>query len=156
MRMEMAAAWLMLASGDAGAAQQPAATEQARSPLVAEAQAFMAAYARDLRAGDRAAISQRYDPRGALIQGNGTSRMETAASTRAFYLSDQWHPLASFEWRDLHYEPLGPDAITVAGIFLYDDSANRPRIVSYTALLVRREGRLRIRIEHESAAPLPP
>lgn len=146
---------IMLSAIGMAFAAPAAAQAPAEAPVIAEARAFMADYARDLIAGNRRGVAERYHPDGALIQGNGTSRMESAASTTAYYLSDQWQPLAGFEWRDLHYEALSPDAVQVAGIFLYEREG-RPRIVSYTGLLVRHGGRLRIRIEHESAAPVRP
>ncbi len=48
-------------------AQIPAATADTRT----EAEAFMTAYARELRAHDREAIIARYDPRGCFSQGDG-------------------------------------------------------------------------------------
>src|SRR5205085_12180898 len=57
-------AWVLAAL--AGAAPAPAAPGRVR-----EAEAFMAAYAQDLRSGDRAAIAGRCDRRGAWRVGNG-------------------------------------------------------------------------------------
>jgi len=123
--------------------------------LVIEAQAFMAAYANDLRAGERARIADRYDPRGAWFVGQGRKELVPPDSIRAMYQGSGWHPPVSFEWQDLSYEAVGPDAVVVAGRFLWGVSAERRLPFSYTALLLRQDGRLRIRLEDESGAPPP-
>jgi hypothetical protein len=122
--------------------------------LVTEAQAFMDAYAADLRAGARERIADRYDPRGAWLVGNGEKALHAADAIRARYLT-QWRPPASFEWRDLSYEAVGPTAVVVAGRFIWSVSAARHLPCSYTALLLRQEGRFRIRLEDESCDPTP-
>lgn len=68
----------------------------------------------------------------------------------------RWSPPASFEWRGLAYEPVGPDAVVVTGQFLWGEASGAPLTFSYTGLLVRRDGRLRIRLEDEDPAPPPP
>jgi len=123
--------------------------------LVAEARAFMEAYATDLRTGAREGVAARYDPRGAWMVGGGRKDFVPADSIRAMYLGG-WRPPASFEWQDLSYEAVGPDAVVVAGRFLWGVSATDRRTFSYTALLLRQEGRLRIRLEDESGAPVRP
>ena len=117
-----------------------------------EALMFMARYAEELRSGDRAAIARRYDRRGAWRVGNGRSVLESWADIRAYYAGDQWSPPASFHWRDLSYEVLGGDAVVVTGLFLWGPAGREPVTASYTALLVRQDGELRIRLEDESAA----
>ena len=67
-----------------------------------------------------------------------------------------WRPPASFDWQDLSYEAVGPDAVVVTGRFLWGVSATTRLPFSYTALLLRRDGRLRIRLEDESGRPAPP
>ena len=120
--------------------------------LVSEAQAFMDAYARDLRSGDRAAIAARYDRGGAWLVGNGEKRFHTNAEIVAIYAGTSWSPPASFGWRDLSFEPLGPDAILVVGLFDWGTGGSEaPITVSYTGLLLRQDGELRIRLEDESA-----
>lgn len=139
-----------------GLAQETGAqAAAAEAPVVAEARAFMAAYARDLIAGDRAAIAARYDRRGYWVMGRGRKLFSTDAETTAYYAGPDWQPPAAFEWRDLSYEPAGPDAVAVVGTFLWTRAAGQPPVtVSYTALLVRQDGVLRIRIEDEDAAPV--
>jgi hypothetical protein len=122
--------------------------------LVREAEAFMAAYARDLSAGAREAVIARYDDRGAYLVGGGEKTLMPTDSIRATYLG-RWQPPASFEWRDLSYEAVGPDAVVVVGRFVWGLSAERRMTYSYTGLLVRRNGALRIRLEDEDPAPSP-
>lgn len=152
--LAMAALTAAAAFGAAPAeAAQPAAAV-AEFPVAREAEAFMAAYARDLLAGDRAAIAARYDRRGSWLMGGGRKRFMTLSETAAVYAGADWQPPAAFEWRDLSYEPLGPDAVAVVGQFVWTRAGEAPRTFSYTALLVRQDGALRIRIEDED--PLPP
>lgn len=132
-------------------ASQSASLAQDR--LTAEATAFMAAYADELRAGDRAAIAARYDRRGAWRVGDGTAVLDSWERISAIYAGTQWQPPAAFEWRDLAYEPAGPDSVVVVGRFAWTPAAGQaPLVFSYTALLVRQDGALRIRLEDESAA----
>ena len=122
--------------------------------VVDEAQAFMTGYARDLLAGDRAAIAARYDRTGAYFLGNGRKEFSSYDSVIAQYRSASWAAPSTFEWRDLTFEPAGPDAVVVAGQFLWGSNPRTPGLVmSYTALLRRQEGALRIRIENESLDP---
>ncbi|HEV2865435.1 MAG TPA: nuclear transport factor 2 family protein [Allosphingosinicella sp.] len=131
-----------------GAAETPGAAR-----LQAEAAAFMEAYGRELAAGDFPAIARRYHRGGAWRVGAGESRFETYAEIAAFYAGEQWTP-ASFAWRDLAYEPVGPDAVVVTGLFQWGRrERGEPLLVAYTGLLVRQDGELRIRLEHESEAP---
>jgi hypothetical protein len=117
--------------------------------LVADARAFMEQYALDLRSAARSAIAERYDPRGAFIVGQGEKRFLPRDSIRAHYLGT-WRPPASFAFDDLSYEPVGPEAIMVVGRFRWRAAGGPEMIYSYTGLLVRVEGKLRIRLEDES------
>lgn len=121
--------------------------------IEAEAREFMAGYARDLLAGDRPAIAARYARRGAYMMGAGKKEFASPDSIRARYQGAQWNPPARFDWRDLSYEPVGPDAVLVSGRFDWTTSAGQTLPASYTALLVREDGGLRIRAEHEDIAP---
>ena len=127
--------------------------------VVEEARTFMEGYARDLLAGDRAAIGARYDRSGAYFLGNGRKEFTPYDSIVAQYAAASWTPPASFAWRDLSFEPAGPDAVVVAGQFVWGAAAGSPSLtMSYTALLHRQDGALRIRVEDESFDPttLPP
>jgi hypothetical protein len=122
--------------------------------VVAEARAFMDAYARDLLAGDRAAVAARYDRTGVHMLGNGRKEFAPYDSVVARYQGSGWSPPRSFEWRDLSFEPVGPDAVVVAGRFLWGSAAGgAPVGLSYTSLLRRQDGVLRIRLEDESVDP---
>ena len=129
----------------------PLAAQPAKPPIAVEAASFMASYAEALLAGDRAGIAARYDRNGAFFLGNGRKTFESHAAITAQYAGAGWQPPGRFEWRDLSYEPAGPDAVVVAGQFLWTvrDGAE-PMVFSYTALLHRQDGALRIRLEDES------
>jgi hypothetical protein len=111
----------------------------------------MAGYADDLRHGRRVSIVDRYDRRGAYRVGEGEKTLESWELIRAAYLT-QWSPPSSFVWRDLSYEPLG-DAVIVIGLFDWGLADGRKLSFSYTGLLVRQDGELRIRLEDESMNP---
>jgi hypothetical protein len=137
-----------------------ARAQAADSALVAEARAFMDAYARDLSAADRAAIAARYDRRGVYFVFDGERDIPTWEAVEQQYRT-QWQPPAAFEWRDLVYEPAGPDAVMVNGWFLWTLAAGQePMRFSYTGLLMRQDGELRIRLENEfpirPRTPAPP
>jgi hypothetical protein len=141
------------------AAGGPPAGAPSQAGVVEEARAFMDGYARDLLAGNRAGISARYDRSGAYFLGNGRKEFEPYDSIAARYGGPQWSPPASFEWRDLSFEPVGPDAVVVAGRFLWGGRrGGAPVALSYTGLLRRQDGVLRIRLEDESVDPrtIPP
>ena len=124
------------------------------SNVTNEARAFMEAYARDLLAGDRAAIGARYDRSGAYFLGNGRKEFVSYDSVVAQYRDARWAPPTAFEWRDLSYEPVGSDAVVVAGLLSWTSAAgSAPMVLSYTALLWRQDGSLRIRLEDESIDP---
>jgi hypothetical protein len=122
------------------------------SPIESEAREFMDDYADDLRAGRRQSIADRYDKRGAYRVGEGQKILETQESIRSNYLNG-WAPPATFRWRELSFEPLSSDAIVVTGFFDWGTSPGKKLAFSYTNLLVRQDGRLKIRLEDESADP---
>jgi hypothetical protein len=129
------------------AAAQPAAASPA--DVAAEAERFMAAYAGELRAGDRAGIAARYDRRGAWFAGRGQERFQDHAAIAADYAGPRWQPPRAFEWIDLHYWPAGMNAITVTGFFRWTPQDGAPVLFRYRAVLLRQEGALRIRREDE-------
>lgn len=121
-------------------------------PIDADAREFMASYAEDLRNGRRQAIVDRYDRRGAYRVGEGEKTLESWELIRAAYMT-QWTPPASFGWRELSYERVAPEAILVIGLFEWGLADERRITFSYTCLLVRQDGELRIRLEAESMNP---
>lgn len=131
----------------------------AYADAVEEARSLMDTYAHDLRAGDRAAIAARYDRTGAYFLGNGRKEFVPYDSIVVRYSEGNWSPPASFEWRDLSFEAAGSDAVVVVGLFTWGRGGGAPPMtLSYTSLLRRQEGVLRIRVEDESLDPasLPP
>ena len=141
------------AAGDPIAQHTSGEDELPETRAYTEALQFMDRYGDELRAGDRPAIARRYDRRGAWRVGNGVKRLESWAEIEAYNASDRWSPPASFHWRDLSYEVLGGDAVVVTGLFLWGPGGGLPPVTaSYTGLLVRQDGELRIRLEDESAA----
>ena len=143
----------------ASACRPPAREAAAQAPsqdpaLIAEARAFMDAYARDLIAGDRPAIAARYDRTGAYIVIDGRKSFLSHDAIAARYAGAGWSPPASFEWRDLSFDPVGSDAVAVIGSFLWARQGEASAVsVSYTALLRRQDGELRIRVEDEKRIP---
>jgi hypothetical protein len=131
-----------------------AQTRASEASIVAEARAFMTHYAEDLRMGDRSAIAARYARGGAWRVGPAEVEFQTQDQVRTSYLR-RWAPPSSFDWQDLAFDPIGEDAVAVTGRFLWGPGPNAskpPMLFTYTGLLVREDGQLRIRLEHESAA----
>ena len=115
-----------------------------------EAQVFMEGYAQDLLSHDIAAIVDRYDRSGAYFLGHGKKTFEPFDSVRARY-RDAWQGPAAFEWHDLSFEVISGDAVIVAGRFSWTMADTLPPMsMSYTGLLLRQDGGLRIRLEDES------
>ena len=150
--MRLIAALLALLAFAAPISAQPSSPSE--PPVVTEARAFMASYAQALQQGDRAGIAARYDRNGAFALGNGRKSFGPYARIVAQYASAQWQPPHRFEWRDLSFEPIGNDAVVIAGQFAWTPGAGaEPAVYSYTALLRRQDGVLRIRLEDESSRP---
>ena len=145
---------ILVASAALAAAQAAPAPAAPQEPaVVAEARAFMDAYARDLAERDRKAVAERYDRRGSYRMGRGEKHFDSHATITNFYAT-KWVGPDAFAWKDLSFEPLSPDAVMVAGQFLWTPKGKPdPVTVSYTGLLVRQDGVLRIRLEDEDAAP---
>jgi hypothetical protein len=93
-----------------------------------------------------------YDKRGAYRVGEGEKNLESWELIRAAYMT-QWTPPASFAWRDLSYEVIGNDSVIVIGLFDWGLADGRRIAFSYTGLLVKHNGELRIRLEDESMSP---
>jgi hypothetical protein len=127
-----------------------ASAEPANSALLDDAKSFMKSYAADLQTGNRDAVANRYDARGAYFVGQGKKKFMTVAQIKKTY-QDSWKPPTSFAWSDLSYEVIGNDAVLVVGGFDWGISDKKTVHVSYSALLIRSDGNLRIRLEDESA-----
>lgn len=147
---------IMLASAAEGA-QHPPERPSWRGPsidhqrqLVREAADLMDEYARRLRAGDRAGIAALYDPDGAVLVMNGQRIYADRPDIARRYADERWQAPTSFEWRTLHYEAVGPDAVVVLGEFAWSDAGGPPATGFYHGLLRRDGDRLFIRIEDET------
>jgi hypothetical protein len=125
----------------------------ANSALLDDAKSFMKSYATELQIDNRDALANRYDPRGAYFVGQGEKKFMTVEQIMKTY-RESWKPPASFAWSDLSYEVVSNDAVVVVGGFDWGISNNKTLHFSYSALLIRSDGHLRIRLEDES--PLPP
>lgn len=148
------AAVLLLPLGACDPAPRPFSTNYgARDAIVADAQRFMADYARDLLAGDRTAVVARYDPEGTHVLNAGSYGFHSRAEIENSY--SEWQAPVAFEWRNLAYEPVAPDAIVVVGQFVWTAAGRAPATYSYSALLRRSEGGLRIRVEDEAPSAPP-
>lgn len=132
-----------------------AATGVSDTAMVAEAVAFMEAYGKDLVAGNRVGIAERYDRQGAWLVGHGKAKKEPYDSIVAQYAAASWQPPSTFAWKDLVYEPQGPNAVLVVGRFEGAFVPGAPPLLfSYSALLQRQDGQWRIHLEDESGDPL--
>ena len=110
----------------------------------------MEGYAQDLVGHDVGAIGDRYDRRGAYEIGHGRKTLRPFDSIRVRY-RDSWEGPAAFEWHDLSFEVITGDAVMVAGRFTWTHADTRPPLLgSYSGLLLRQDGDLRVRFEHES------
>lgn len=135
------------------AAPSAAQAQGLDSAFVAEAAAFMNGYGHDLGTGNRESIASRYDRRGAYVMFNG-DREFVAWNDLAQQYRTRWEPPTAFEWRDLVFEPAGPDAVVVNGHFFWTrQPGTEPVRFRYTGLLVRQDGELRLRLEDESVTP---
>jgi hypothetical protein len=116
-----------------------------------EAQHFMDRYAADLRRHGRAALAARYNRDGATVIFNGERNASTFDEIEARF-REQWIGPVSFDWQDLAFEVLGPDSVIVIGEFDWGAPDGIERY-SYSGILQRQEGELRIRLEVESLLP---
>lgn len=132
---------------------KPAWSEPKAESIVDEARAFMAGYARDLASGDRDAIADRYDRSGAYFLVGGTREFSAYPKIVRDYQRD-WQPPSSFEWRDLQFDASGPDGVVVNGTFLWG-APKGPITFLYTGFLRYQDGKLRIRLEHETPVRAP-
>ena len=114
-----------------------------------EVKEFYDAYAEDLRHHKAEAIANRYDSRGYFSLGNGRKELVSFDENKRHYLKE-WAGPKAFEWRDLSYEILSPAAATVVGFGDWTGASGQKTVLSYTALLTKKSGQWRIRVEDES------
>jgi len=122
--------------------------------ILHEARDFMAGYARDLLADDRAAIVARYCDAGAWRGGTRTMKLYSQAELTQHYARGRWNAPVAFAWGALDYEALGPQSAMVTGGFTLTPAGGKPaQIGVFSAVLLRRDGALCIRLEHENFMP---
>ena len=149
MRLSTYAVLILLLSTAWGCAEQQSFSV---AELEIEASTFMEAYAQDIRNRDAEAVAARYNRFGAYRMGHGRKEFNPFDSIRVGYLK-RWQGRApgTFEWHDLSYEVISGDAVLVAGRFAWGRGDSlAPLNFSYTGLLTRQDGELRIRLEDES------
>jgi hypothetical protein len=139
----------LLISAPAVAMAQSASEAAAEPTIIIEARDFMAGYARDLLAGNRAGIAARYDRQGAWMVHAGQARLIAHDSIVRRYAED-WDAPSAFEWRDLVFIPSGVDSVTVVGRFVWTSTGEEPAQIAYHGQFVRQDGQLRIRVEDET------
>ena len=129
-------------------------TDRPTSPLETErsVRAFYDEYADDLRQERRESIANRYDRRGAYLMGNGSKTLQTFEQIKDRYMT-KWSAPVSFEWHDLSVEVISRDAAVVMARFEWATAAGKILNFSYTGVLVKQDGKWRIRVEDESTAP---
>ena len=147
----LAALFIIAAGVFAVYSQQPAKGQQ-MSETERSLRAFYDDYAEDRRAQRREAIVDRYDRRGAYLMGNGSKRFETFEQIKDVYMN-KWSGPKAFAWKDLSIEPISKSAAVVVGKFEWQTAAGLTMNFSYTGVLVKLDGKWRIRVEDESTAP---
>jgi hypothetical protein len=120
-----------------------------------EARGFMAELEAEIHAGDLDAILHRYSRRGVYLASFGAKTFVPYAELVAGY-NEGWVAPVSFELDDLSFEVVDADAVAVVGSFRLKWSDEQGFAGTYTSLLVREDGELRIRLEAESMANLDP
>ena len=122
--------------------------------LVSAARSFMTGYGRDLSHGNREALVRRYDRRGAFFVGEGTKEYWPNDSISSWY-RHHWLAPAFVEFRNLSYEPLGDSAVAVIGQFRWTaKQTTDTAMFAYTAILLKQNEHLVIRVEDESRPAL--
>lgn len=121
--------------------------------VLLEAQNFYKEYATDLEEKKLESLASRYHRTGAFFLGNGHKMFRSHDEIKTVYL-EKWGGPEKFEFQDLSYEVLGPDAVNVLGTFAWTTKSDKVMNYSYVGLLQREDGELRIRFEDESMNPM--
>lgn len=118
-----------------------------------EIKKFFDDYEEDLRLHRRRAIADRYDTSGYYRVGNGEKTFVSFKDNQVRYLTS-WIGPKSFRWKDLSIEVLSGNAAVATGLFEWQDGSGITATISYTGLLVKKNGEWKIRLENESISPL--
>jgi hypothetical protein len=154
-RSRTLAALMIIAAGVFAVAGQKVNLSNSMSETERSVRAFYDDYAEDLRQARREAIADRYDRRGAYLMGNGSKSLTAFEQIKDRYMT-KWSGPKSFEWKDLSVDVLSKDAAAVLARFEWTTAAGKSLNFSYTGVLVKRDGKWRIRVEDESIAPPKP
>ncbi len=144
----LAAVLLIVGLTIAAVAKSPAKMSAAERSI----REFYDSYAADLRGHKRESIADRYDRRGVYLAGNGRKSLETFDKIKDRYLND-WSGPKAFIWKDLSVEVISKDSAVVSALFEWQVESGTTFTYSYTGLLIKRDGKWRIRLEDESTAP---
>lgn len=145
----LAALLLILAGAIAAFAQSPVRAMSATERSIRE---FFNSYAEDLRGHKRESIADRYDRRGVYMVGNGSKSLVPFDQVKERYMT-KWTGPKSFSWKDLSVEVVSKDAAVVTGLFEWQAASGATSNYSYTGLLIKQDGKWRIRLEDESTSP---
>ncbi|HVQ57109.1 MAG TPA: DUF4440 domain-containing protein [Pyrinomonadaceae bacterium] len=150
----LTASMLVLAGVIAAFSQPPAKSEKQQEMSATErsVREFFDSYAEDLRGSKREAIADRYDRRGVYMVGNGSKSLVPFEQVKERYLT-KWSGPKSFSWKDLSVEVISNESVVVTGLFEWQTAAGTTYNYSYTGLLIKQEGKWRIRLEDESTTP---
>ncbi len=153
----LAATMLIAAVATAALSQPPAKPEKPQEMSATErsVREFFDSYAEDLRGHKREAIADRYDRRGVYMVGNGSKSLVPFEQVKERYLT-KWSGPKSFNWKDLSVEVISKESVVVTGLFEWQTASGTTFNYSYTGLLIKQEGKWRIRLEDESTAPTKP
>ncbi|HET7537796.1 MAG TPA: hypothetical protein VFJ90_15160 [Candidatus Didemnitutus sp.] len=138
-------------TSSAPAASQPAPAHPAETAgqIPPDAKAFMDAYAKDLKAGNRDSIIARYHSQGVFILAVGVDDLMRPRQIADFYRT-QWQPPHAIAWRNLRYRSLSPETILIEGGFDWQQTADKPaQYFSYGAILIKEPTGFHIRSEIE-------
>ena len=148
---------LIVAVATAALSQPPAKPEKPQEMSATErsVREFFDSYSEDLRGHKREAIADRYDRRGVYMVGNGSKSLVPFEQVKERYLT-KWSGPKSFNWKDLSVEVISKESVVVTGLSEWQTASGTTFNYSYTGLLIKQEGKWRIRLEDESTAPTKP
>ena len=84
--------------------------------------------------------------------GNGSKSLVSYEQVKERYLT-KWSGPKSFGWKDLSVEVISNESVVVTGLFEWQTVSGTTHNYSYTGLLIKQEGKWRIRLEDESTTP---
>lgn len=146
------AALFMIAAGVFASYGQQPDKPQPMTETERSVRAFYDDYAADLREHKRESIADRYDRRGVYMVGNGHKSLDTYENIKNRYLT-KWNGPKAFSWKDLSVEVVSKNSAVVTALFEWQAASGQTFNYSYSALLLKIDGKWRIRVEDESSSP---